>query len=195
LNWSNLHPPQIVFDGLTADVSHIEFDRWCTCGYAETGFINIDKQPVWTEVVRDDTLTVEQEVRERARLAAQWLRASLTRSYQTVSIDWQQAGLQAVVVVEGVQVGTLIDVYNRLREQDDFYPWLRLAVEVEQARVYLDEQGFQPERSGTGWRIVYPKTGWKDILTDEAFYKKAQEVKIMLHPALRSNSTIKREES
>jgi hypothetical protein len=195
LFWSDVHPPKIEFDKLTGFVSHIEMDRWCICGYAETGFINIDKQPTWTEVVRDDTLTVEQEVKERARLAAQWLSAGLTRSYQTISIDWQQAGLQAVVIIDGVQVGALIDVYDRLRTDDDFYPWLRLTVETEQARAYLAEQGFQPHREGTDWQIVYPKTGWKDTLTDKALCQKAQEVKEYnaLHPVLKSNPTIELE--
>jgi hypothetical protein len=120
-----------VFDRLTAEVSHLEFDRWCTCGYVETGFINIDKQPIWTEVVRDDMLTVEQEVKERARLAAQWLSAGLTAYKGQIEIDWQQAGLEAAVIIDGVNMGTLIDVYNRLRTDDDFYQWLRQRLKTE----------------------------------------------------------------
>jgi hypothetical protein len=114
-----------VFDRLTAEVSHIEFDRWCVCGYAETGFINIDRQPVWTEIIEDNTDRPDREVKERARLAAQFLIGSLSvSSFKVEAIAWEQ-GLEAVVVVDGVQVGTLIDVYNRYREQDDFFYWLR----------------------------------------------------------------------
>jgi len=192
LFWSDVHPPRIEFDGYTGFISHIDLERWCICGYVEAGFINIDKDPVWTEVIRDDTLTAEQEVKERARLAAQWLTAGISRSYTSIEIDWQQAGLQAVVVIDDVQVGALIDVYDRLRTDDDFYHWLRLIVETEQARIYLDEQGFQPHREGTDWQIVYPKTGWKDTLTDKALCQKAQEVKDynILHPVFQSNPTI-----
>jgi len=133
LFWSTLYPPQIVFDHLTAEISHIELDRWCICGYAETGFINIDRQPVWTEIIEDNTDRPDREVKERARLAAQFLIGSLSvSSFKVDAIAWEQ-GLEAMVTIDGVQVGTLIDVYNRYREGDFFY-WLRSQIDKTKER-------------------------------------------------------------
>lgn len=39
------------FDTRTGFVSHVDLIRFCIgCGYKEVGFVNIDQQPVWTEI-------------------------------------------------------------------------------------------------------------------------------------------------
>lgn len=52
LHWSeNEQPPEVHFNTRTGFVSHVELMRFCiSCGYKEVGFVNIDKQPVWTEI-------------------------------------------------------------------------------------------------------------------------------------------------
>jgi hypothetical protein len=64
--------------------------------------------------------------------------------------------------------------------------------EVEQARAYLAEQGFQPRKVGEEWQIVYPASGRLGTLTDEELIEKAREVERWhaLPAVLRSNPTI-----
>jgi hypothetical protein len=65
------------------------------------------------------------EERERARLAALWLTAGFQALHYAVEpIDWQDAGLQADVIVQGKRIGDLQTVYQHYRE-DDFLAWLR----------------------------------------------------------------------
>lgn len=54
LHWSDMHPPEVHFDTRTGFVSHVDLERFCpACSYVEAGFVNIDKDPVWTEVKRE----------------------------------------------------------------------------------------------------------------------------------------------
>jgi len=65
-------------------------------------------------------------------------------------------------------------------------------VEVEQARAYLAEQGFQPRKVGEEWQIVYPASGRPGILADEELMEKSRQVERWhaLPAVLRSNPTI-----
>lgn len=65
------------------------------------------------------------EERERARLAANILYSSYKSYYRIDPIDWQEKGLQATVTFNGVHLGDLLTVYNRMREDDRFPAWLR----------------------------------------------------------------------
>ncbi len=65
------------------------------------------------------------EERERARLAANILYSSYKSYYRIDPIDWQEKGLQATVSFNGVGLGDLLTVYNRMREDDRFPAWLR----------------------------------------------------------------------
>jgi hypothetical protein len=64
--------------------------------------------------------------------------------------------------------------------------------ELEQACVYLNEQGFEPRRAGDEWQIIYPTSGRPGTLTDAELIEKAEAVRAYhaLHPVLRSNPTI-----
>jgi hypothetical protein len=127
-----VRPPQIHFDGNTGFVSHVEFERWCLCGYRETGFVNVDKDPVWTEIVDETSLTVEQEIKERARLASQWFMGGMSVTpFKVDPINWQQDGLDAIVVIDGVKVDTLLETYNHFRLDENFHQWLRQRLKEE----------------------------------------------------------------
>lgn len=54
LHWSEKNPPEVHFDVQTGFVSHVDLTRFCPqCGYKEVGFVNVDKDPVWTEIRED----------------------------------------------------------------------------------------------------------------------------------------------
>lgn len=85
----------------------------------------LDAEAPSLEVQTDES---QQERRERAARTARWLKTVLeTMSYTDIFISWQQQGLDAPVLVHGVDAGTLQEVWERFRTQqyDDFRGWLR----------------------------------------------------------------------
>ncbi len=52
LHWSqNEAPPKVDFDTRTGLVHFVELMRFCiSCDYREVGFVNINKQPIWTPI-------------------------------------------------------------------------------------------------------------------------------------------------
>lgn len=65
-------------------------------------------------------------ITERAHLMADKLAARLQSSpYIVKPIDWQEAGLEARIIVNGVDLGDLLVLYRHLQDEDDFLKWLQ----------------------------------------------------------------------
>jgi hypothetical protein len=84
----------------------------------------------------------DEEEREYARLVAFWLTGAINeyRQYQLTPIDWQHDGLDAPIIVNGVEIGDLLTVYTRFRE-DAFLGWLKDAVEQDASGNDMNGQG------------------------------------------------------
>jgi len=84
----------------------------------------IERRNAWLQPVPPSDDEQADEERERARLAALWLYSGLQELRCTVEpIDWQNDSLRATVTVGDKNIGDLLTVYTRFRE-DDFLSWL-----------------------------------------------------------------------
>jgi len=88
----------------------------------------IERRNAWLQSAPPTGDEQADEERERARLAALWLTGGLQELRYTVEpIDWQNDGLRATVMVSDRNIGDLLTVYTRFRE-DDFLSWLHSQV-------------------------------------------------------------------
>jgi len=68
----------------------------------------------------------QQAITGRAQLMADQLEARLQSSpYIIRPIAWQEAGLEARIIVNGIDLGDLLKLYRQLQEEDDFLGWVQ----------------------------------------------------------------------
>lgn len=108
--------------------------------------------------LKPEYITIDDDEKERARLAAHWLQSALAQTpYEPATIRWEEKGFQADVrlrtrgapVIDGYWnyqlVGDLLSVYSHMRSGENFVAWLRAA--MGDNRTFLDDGAVQLPRN------------------------------------------------